>query len=147
MVYKLIVIDELEAAPMKGGIFTKSNVFISRWTVDPARRDEFIALFDSLWRGHIEAMEQITHFVYYGWGRDPNVMVAIESYKDESLLAELRKSGIFQVQVAKLLDCCSRPMTMELFSGLEGGRSVFDLYPAGESQVHPRGTAFGTVFL
>jgi quinol monooxygenase YgiN len=132
---------------MKDGIFTKSNVFISRWTVDPARREEFNALFDSLWRSHIEAMEQITHFVYYGWGRDPNVFVAIESYKDESLLAQLRKSEVFQVQVAKLLDCCSKPMTMELFGGLEGDRSVFDIYPAGDSKVHPRGKTVGTVFL
>jgi quinol monooxygenase YgiN len=132
---------------MKDGIFTKTNVFISRWTVKPERRAEFLSLFNSLWRGHIETMEQITHFVYYGWGRDPNVMVAIESYKDESLLAQLRKSDVFQTQVAKLLDCCSEPMTMELFGGLEGDRSVFDIYAAGDSKVHPRGREVGTVFL
>ena len=132
---------------MKDGIFTKHNLFISRYTVAPARRDEFIAIFDPLWRNHIETMEQITNFVFYGWGRDPNVMVAIESYRDEGLLAELRKNEMFQREVSRLLDCCTKPMSMELFSGLDIGRAIFNAYPAGDSKVHPRGKEIGAVFL
>ena len=132
---------------MKDGIFTHANIFISRWTVKPEKRAEFLAIFDPLWRNHIETMEQITNFVFYGWGRDPTEMVAIESYKDPSLLAELRKSEMFQAEVRKMLDCCSKPMTMELFGSYDGDRSVFDDYPAGDSKVHPKGKSFGTLFL
>jgi quinol monooxygenase YgiN len=132
---------------MKGQIFINSNTFVSRWKIRPDRREEFLSIWEPLWRNHIETMEAITHFVFYGWGRDPNELVAIESYRDEGLLAELRKTDAFQREVGRMLDCCSEPMIMELYSGLDADRSVFDLYPKGESQVHPKGAAQGTVFV
>ena len=45
---------------MKDGIFTRANVFISRWTVKPEKREEFISIFDPLWKNHIETMEQLS---------------------------------------------------------------------------------------
>jgi len=132
---------------MKGRIITKANTFVSRYRIRPERRDDFLAIWDPLWRNHIDQMEAITHFVFYGWGRDGNELVAIESYKDENLLAELRKSEVFQEKVAQLLDCCSEPMTMELFSGIDTDRSIFERYERGPSKVHPKGNQMGTVFL
>jgi quinol monooxygenase YgiN len=129
-------------------IHIKSNTFVSRFTIKPERRAEFLSIWEPLWRDHIDVMNAITHFVFYGWGRDGNELVAIESYKDEAQLAELRKTPKFQEIVGQLLDCCSKPMTMELFSGLETNRAVFDMYPKGPSKVHPAGkSGIGTVFL
>jgi quinol monooxygenase YgiN len=132
---------------MKGVIVTKANIFISRWFLRPERREEFLSIFEPLWRNHIATMEAITNFVFYGWSRDGNVLVAIESYRDENLLGELRKSPDFQREVARMLDCCSQTMTMELFSGLDTDRSVFDIYAQGPSKVHPKGKEIGAVFL
>lgn len=129
-------------------IFIQSNTFISRWTLLPDRKKEFMEIWEPLWRSHIDTMEEITHFVFYGWTRDPNVLLAIESYKSEAQLAELRKTEIFQSTVEKMLNCCSKPMEMELASGIDAtDRSVFDLYPQGDSTVHPHGAYFGAIFL
>jgi hypothetical protein len=89
----------------------------------------------------------MTHFVYYGWARDPNQLVVLESYRDEAVVTELRKDEGFRHAVRTMLDCCSAPMTMELLSGLEGNRSIFALYPAGLSTVHPQDAAQPTLFL
>ncbi|MEO0030452.1 MAG: hypothetical protein RIS94_210 [Pseudomonadota bacterium] len=132
---------------MESRIHTKPNLFISRWSVDPAKRDRFLEIWDGLWRGHAELIEMVTHLVYYGWGRDPNQFVAIESYRDESVVGEIRKSEAFRTAVAGMLDCCDAPMTMELLSGMEGDRSVFADNPAGPSTVHPSGERHGVVFL
>ena len=129
-------------------IHIKSNTFVSRFTIKPERRAEFLSIWEPLWRNHIDTMNSITHFVFYGWGRNENELVAIESYKDEDQLAELRKTPVFQELVGKLLDCCSKPMTMELFSGIETNREVFERYPQGTSKVHPAGkSGIGTIFL
>lgn len=132
---------------MESRIYTTSNLFISRWTIDPAHRERFLALWDGLWRAHADAIEVMTHFVYYGWARDPNQFVAIESYLDESVVAEIRRNEAFREAVRGMLDCSSAPMTMELLSGMEGSRSIFDLYPAGRSTVHPNDAHVPVLFL
>ncbi|WP_313806912.1 hypothetical protein [Sphingobium sp.] len=132
---------------MESRIHTTPNLFISRWTIDPAHRDRFLSIWDGLWRSHADAIEVMTHFVYYGWGRDPDQFVAIESYRDESVVAEIRKNEAFRDAVRTMLDCSAAPMTMELLSGMEGNRSIFDLYPAGPSAVHPDDAHASVVFL
>lgn len=132
---------------MESRIHTTPNLFISRWTIDPAKRSRFLEVWDGLWRGHADAIEAMTHFVYYGWSRDPDQFVAIESYRDESIVTELRKNEAFRDAVRTMLDCSSAPMTMELLSGMEGNRSIFDLYPAGRSTVHPDDGRVPVVFL
>ncbi|MGK2908221.1 MAG: putative quinol monooxygenase [Sphingobium sp.] len=132
---------------MESRIHTTPNLFISRWTIDPDKREAFLAIWDGLWRAHAGAIEVMTHFVYYGWGRDPNQLVVMESYRDEAVVTELRKDEGFKQAVRAMLDCCSAPMTMELLSGLDGDRSIFDLYPAGPSAVHPLDAGQQTVFL
>jgi len=132
---------------MTGNIVTKSNIFISRYTIKPGKRDEFMAIFNPLWQNATEFMAENAHFVFYGFGRDPNVMVAIESYKNEEAVAAIRKTPEFKELVGKMLDLCSEPMTMELFNGLEIGREIFDMYPAGKSTVHPETDANHTLFL
>ncbi|WP_327753807.1 antibiotic biosynthesis monooxygenase (plasmid) [Sphingobium sp. SJ10-10] len=132
---------------MESRIHTTPNLFISRWTIDPAQRERFLAIWDGLWRGHADAIEVMTHFVYYGWSRDPNQFVAIESYRDESVVDEIRKNDAFRDAVRAMLNCSSAPMTMELLSGMEGSRSIFDLYPAGPSTVHPDDARVPVLFL
>lgn len=132
---------------MESRIHTTPNLFISRWTIDPAKRERFLAIWDGLWRSHADAIEVMTHFVYYGWGRDPDQFVAIESYRDESVVGEIRKNEGFRDAVRGLLDCSRAPMTMELLSGMEGNRSIFDIYPAGPSTVHPDDARVSVIFL
>ena len=132
---------------MPGTIVTQSNIFISRYTIKPGQRDAFMAIFDPLWRNATEFMAENAHFVFYGFGRDPNVMVAIESYRNEDAVAAIRKTPEFKAFVGQMLDLCSEPMTMELFSGIEMGAEVFDLYPACLSAVHPQTAENHAVFL
>jgi quinol monooxygenase YgiN len=128
-------------------IFIQADAFVSRFHVRPERREAFLDIFNALWKADIPGLQAVTNFVFYGWGRDPNEFVAIESWKDQAAMDEVRKSPFFQEQVTRLLDCCDRPMEMQLFSGMEGGRAVFDQFPAGASKVHPRAGEIGAVFL
>lgn len=123
---------------MSAPIVTKATAFLSRWYVKPEHRDEFINLFNALWQGAAEQMKEVTNFVFYGWGRDPNEFVAIESWKSEEIVAAVREAEGFRTTVAQLLSYCSRSMVMEAYSPWEGGREVFDLYPTGFSKVHPQ---------
>ena len=122
---------------MSDVVVTQSNLFVSKYTIKPGKRDEFLAIFNPLWQGAMAFMEENCHFVFYGFGRDPNVLVAIESYKSEDAVAAIRKTDAFAEIVAKMLDLCSAPMTIENFSGLDMAPDVFALYPAGKSAVHP----------
>jgi quinol monooxygenase YgiN len=128
-------------------IFIHADAFVSRFHVRPDRRGAFLDVFNGLWRADIPALQAVTNFVFYGWGRDPNEFVAIESWKDQAAMDEVRQSPFFQEQVTRLLECCDRPMEMQLFSGMEAGRGVFEQFPAGPSKVHPRAGDIGAVFL
>jgi hypothetical protein len=46
-----------------------------------------------------------------------------------------------------MLECSSAPMVMEQFSGMDRDRCVFDLYPAGSSQVHMKTKSLDVIFL
>jgi len=131
---------------MPSPIITHADAFISRWTVKPEMRDDFIAQFNALWQGNTEIMGEVTNFVFYGWGRDENEFVAIESWKSNQAVSAMRQSDGFKTAVAALLACCSAPMVMELYSPWEGGREVFTTYPVGESAVHPTAGEIGAVF-
>ncbi len=128
-------------------IVIHTNAFVSRYHVKPEKRDEFIERFNALWKADIPGLQAVTNFVFYGWGRDPNQFVAIESWKDQKFIDQTRESPLFKEAVAGLLSCCDRPMEMELFSGMEGPRDVFDQFPVGEAKVHPRSGDIGAVFL
>jgi quinol monooxygenase YgiN len=132
---------------MSDVVTIKSNAFISTFTVDPKKREEFVRLFDALWRGSLEIMAKETHFVFYGWARNPNEFVAIESWKSEEVTNALRATDGFKQAVSALLACCSAPMTMQVFNGIEMPRTVFDTYPKGVSKVHPSVGKITTVFL
>lgn len=132
---------------MSSPIVITANAFVSRWFVKPEKREEFVTTFDALWRGAADQMGQVTNFVYYGWGRDPNEFVAIESWKTEEIVNQVRQSEGFKEAVSKLMLCCSKPMAMEIYSPWVGGdRSVFDQYPPGPSKVHPK-AGHGAVFV
>lgn len=122
---------------MPGIVTIESSCFIARFHVDPAKRATFEAIFDALWNGAKDMLEDQCNLVFYGWDRDDTTFVTIESYKDENALAALRESDIFQTVVRQLLEQCTAPMELQLLRGMATGREVFDLYPAGPSQVHP----------
>lgn len=132
---------------MSDPIVIHANAFVSRWFVRPEKRDEFIRLFNQLWQADKDGLRQAVNFVFYGWGRDQNEMVAIESWKDEAVVAALRETDFFKQAVSELMACCSRPMEMQLYSGLEASRDIFSVYPAGASTVHPKAGDIGAVFL
>ena len=132
---------------MSGCVVTGANVFVSRWFVKPECREEFSTRFNALWQPMRAQLEQAVHFVFYGWGRDSNEFVAIESWKDEQAVAALRQSDFFKQSVAPLMDLCSRDMEMTLYAGIDAPRGwLFATYPAGPSTVHPHGTRHGAVF-
>jgi|ERR1700731_466149 quinol monooxygenase YgiN len=128
-------------------IFVKENAFICKFTIKPERREEFLRTLNELWHSFIDVMERDTNFVLYGWGRNPNELFILESWKDERATNAVRAEPRFKQAVAVLIDCCSAPMTLQLLSGLEGDRSIFDAYPAGQSEHHPSSDTLATRFL
>jgi quinol monooxygenase YgiN len=128
-------------------IFLKENAFICKFTIQPQRREEFLRTLNELWQSFVDVMERDTNFMFYGWGRNPNELFIVESWKDERATNAVRAEPRFKKAVTTLLDCCSAPMTLQLLSGLEGDRSIFDMYPAGASEHHPSGNAQATQFL
>jgi quinol monooxygenase YgiN len=132
---------------MSAPIVIDANVFVSRWFVAPAHRDEFIRQFNILWQADVDGLKQATNFIFYGWGRDPNEFVAIESWKDEAAVAALRQSEGFKIAVSSLMACCDRSMEMQIYNGMQAPRDLFQTYPAGPSTVHPTAGDIGAVFL
>lgn len=118
-------------------VTTRASCFIARFHVAPERCSQFEEIFDRLWRGALDLLNAQCNLVYYGWDRTDRTFYTIESYKDENALAALRASDGFQTIVAQLLEQCDAPMELTMLRGMEADKAVFDLYPAGRSQVHP----------
>lgn len=129
------------------GITIHANAFVSRYHVRAEAKATFIDRFNALWQADIRGLEAATHFVFYGWGRDPNEFVAIESWKDDAVTDAIRETDLFKQAVAGLLACCDRPMEMQLYSGMAASRAIFDKFPLGPSQVHPRHGDIGALFV
>jgi quinol monooxygenase YgiN len=129
-------------------IVIHANAFVSRYHIAPGQRDAFITRFNALWQADIPGLQAITNFVFYGFGRDENEFVAIESWKDEAAIAAVRETPLFRQAVTGLLELCDKPMEMSLYAGLEApSRALFDTYPAGPSRVHPSAGEIGAKFL
>jgi quinol monooxygenase YgiN len=122
---------------MPGIVTIESSCFVARFHVDPAKRETFLSIFNALWNGAKDMLEDQCNLVFYGWDRDGTTFFTIESYKDENALAALRQSDMFQTVVRQLLEQCIKPMELQLLRGMATEPTVFDLYPAGVSQVHP----------
>lgn len=114
------------------------NMFSVRWKVDPARRQEFLDLFEKVCAQARSFYERGCVFAFQGWARDPNEFVVFASW-DDDVAAELRLVPEFQEFNRKLLDCCTEPVIMEQFSGMDRDRSIFDAFPAGVSSAHKFG--------
>lgn len=125
-----------------------SNCFMSRFKVDPARREEFLEALEELarnaesWYEH----EDGCNFAFHGWARDPNEWVAIASWKNEDFVNRMRQTDWYIDTQRRMLECSSEAMVMEQFSGMEVDRSVFDQYPEGSSQVHAKTQKLDVVF-
>jgi quinol monooxygenase YgiN len=130
---------------MPGIVTIESSCFIARFHVEPSKRETFLAIFNALWNGAKDMLEEQCNLVFYGWDRDETTFVTIESYKDENALAALRESEVFQTVVRQLLEQCTAPMELQLLRGMATGRDVFDLYPVGPSKVHPAAGAINVM--
>lgn len=121
-----------------------SSMFISRFSVAPDRKGDFLQRMAELYRLSKPILDVEASILYYGWSRTGQ-FVAVESYRDEDRLNEMRATEGFQAGFKGLMECCDGPMTLELFSGidlespaLEPDSRVFaELYPQGESKFHP----------
>jgi len=123
-----------------------ANLFISRWKIDPVKREMFLKIFEELYVSAKELLDRETTAIHYGWGRDANEFVAIEAWKDETVVSALRQSEAFKDIFAKMMTCTTAPMQMELITDLPGDRSVFATHPVGPSTVHPQ-VGHGTNFI
>jgi quinol monooxygenase YgiN len=130
---------------MTAPLVTEGDSFISRFTLKPERRDEFLAMFGGLVENFRAAMGETTNFVFYGWSRSGE-FIAIESWLSPEIVAAVRADPGFVDLVTQLLDCCSKPMQMEVFNAMNSDGSIFTLHPAGKSTVHPD-TGVGAVFI
>jgi len=124
-----------------------SSVFISRYRLKPEKRDEFVRALKAMYEGGREFIAKETNFVFYGFGRDPNEFVAIESWKSEAVVNGLRGSEEFKQGFAVLMSCAAAPMEMEVLRNWEDDASVFTIYPRGVSQVHPGVGDQATIFI
>jgi quinol monooxygenase YgiN len=123
-----------------------SNLFISRWKIDPAKREEFLRIFNELYLSAKELLERETTAYHYGWSRDENEFVAIEAWKNEATVAALRQAPQFQEIFGRMMACACAPMKMELLNDLADDRSIFAAHPVGKSTVHPN-IGHGTIFV
>ena len=123
-----------------------ANMFISRWQIDPKKRQEFLNIFNELLAAAKELLEREASAYHYGWSRSENEFVAIEAWKSEATVAALRQSPQFKEVFARMMACASAPMTMEIINDLAGDRTIFAAHPSGKSTVHPD-VGHGTVFL
>ena len=130
---------------MPGVVTLENSAFVARFPVLPEKREEFLSIFDALWRGSLEFMNEQCNFVFYGWDRSNTWFYTIESYKDENMLDQLRQSDVFQSTVKTLLSCCSQDMEFQLLRGMDMDEAVFQKYPAGASQVHPKAGDVGVM--
>jgi quinol monooxygenase YgiN len=123
-----------------------ANLFISRYRLKPEKRDEFVRTLKSMIEAGRDFIASETNFVYYGFGRDPNEFVAIESWKNEATVNALRASEDFKKGFAALMNCASAPMEIEMFRDWDDDNSVFGLYPRGESKLHAKVNGLSTIF-
>jgi quinol monooxygenase YgiN len=114
-----------------------ASLFISRWKLKPECRQQFEAIMDGLIEASGEVLKAETTVMFYGWGRDENEFVAIESWRSEEVVNAVRQSDGFKQALSAMMECCSAPMEMEVFADKGNDRSVFDQYPKGKSKVHP----------
>ncbi|MET0544742.1 MAG: antibiotic biosynthesis monooxygenase family protein [Caulobacterales bacterium] len=131
---------------MPAPIIIEGDAFVSRYTVKPEKKEEFIALFNELWKSGEAQLREVTHFVFYGWSREDE-FVAIESWKSPEFVAAVRQSEEFKDVVSRLLSMCSKPMTMEAFNGMNSDGYIFKQHPKGASTVHPKAGDIGVLYL
>jgi quinol monooxygenase YgiN len=124
-----------------------ASVFISRYQLKPEKREQFVATLQAMIDGGRQFIAEQTNFIFYGFGRDPNEFVAIESWKSEEVVNGLRASPEFKQAFAALMACAAAPMEMEIFRDWGDDASVFDIYPRGRSRVHDATGNPGVVFL
>ncbi len=119
-------------------IYRESSAFVAYFTLEPSKIEQFKRAHQAIVDASEAFMDEQSHFIFYGWGRKENEWVAIESWKDQSILNGLRENADFQAGVRAMLECCAAPIRIEMFAAKQGDRSAFDMYPSGVSAFHPQ---------
>jgi quinol monooxygenase YgiN len=123
-----------------------ASLFISRYQLKPEKREEFVRTLKAMYDAGREFIEKETNFCFYGFGRNPNEFVAIESWKSEDVVNGLRATDGFKQGFTALMTCAAAPMEMEVFRDWNDDTSVFEVYPRGESRVHPKVNGLASIF-
>lgn len=153
MVSSRLVIKDDELGPVHSsahparGVVSMASLFISRFQLKPEKRDEFVRTLKTMYEGASDLIRKETNCVFYGFGRNPNEFVAIESWKSEDTVNALRASEEFKKGFTALMSCVVAPMKLEIFRDWNDDASVFALYPVGESKLHPKVNGLATLFV
>jgi quinol monooxygenase YgiN len=115
-------------------------------TSDSKNNSDGCAFFTGDYEAAKPLLETQATVFHYGWGRDENEFVAVEAWKDDTIVASLRQSPQFNQVFTAMMDCSSGPMRMELVNDLTNDRTIFAAHPPAKSSVHPD-IGHGTVYL
>ena len=124
-----------------GKITTVGVVCISRFQLIPSKRQEFLDAHRSSMVNAEDFINKHANFFFFGFGRNENEWVSIESWKDEEPLDQLRASPAFKQTAKRMLDCLSAPAEISVYAGEDGPLTALDKYPVGLSKVHPQDAA------
>ena len=131
-----IVFGELSMGKITTGV-----VFISRFKLIPSKRQEFLDAHRSETANAADFLDKYANFFFFGFGRNENEWVSIESWKDEEAVDQLRASPAFKQIAKRMLDCLSAPAEISVYAGEDGPLTALDKYPIGLSKVHPHDAA------
>ena len=84
-----------------------ASLFISRYQLKPEKREEFVRTLKAMYDAGREFIEKETNFCFYGFGRNPNEFVAIESWKSEDVVNGMRATDGFEQGFHGDDDLCS----------------------------------------
>jgi quinol monooxygenase YgiN len=123
------------------GTITTGVVSISRFKLIPSKRQEFLDAHRSSIANAGDFIDKHANFFFFGFGRNENEWVSIESWKDEEVLNQLRASPAFKQTAKLMLDCLSAPAEISVYAGEDGPLTALDKFPVGLSKVHPQDAA------
>jgi quinol monooxygenase YgiN len=123
------------------GKITTGVASISRFKLIPSKRQEFLDAHRSSIANAGDFIDKHANFFFFGFGRNENEWVSIESWKDEEVLNQLRASPAFKQTAKLMLDCLSAPAEISVYAGEDGPLTALDKFPVGLSKVHPQDAA------
>lgn len=112
------------------------NCFIIRYSVDPAKREQFEGALKELLAFAEPYADRGCRFAFHGWARDPNQWVAIAAW-DPEVFQELGAAPETQRITGLMHACTTEPVSIEFFAGMKMDRSIFDQFPEQPAALQP----------